>query len=447
MNNSPPESNFVENGLAHLTKRAHLRLGLLQEPGEGLVCTMAVPFQVATGVLGLWVGLNKTRTGVLDYAAGADLVWSQCGAGEQLLEEKPQCLPLFRNSVEADPISGREAIFMRFPAAGGFVPVDATLSDGARHPAAGTGFAFCHVHALPLQVAGGASEAGSEGTWVHDGPVYRCMELRQLRFDGETFSADAVKRFHFDELFPGWMISNKAMTPAVMSGESLLWPLACRRSLTDETEDRFSTQSSIGVSRWTFREDGWGIEYIFEVEPAFEGYEPSMVRGPENCLLLTARRKGKGNVPDKFGIPCWQSTDDGKTWSEAFRVQNHRADSPLVIGATASGSNFVVANLYAGGMNLRSPGYSRELLALWELKSGLDGLGPATILRCGQWDFGKAPTEHGWKLDHPSTCIIMDADGNQRTLLTYRVQSSDENRLKDIGASNCSGVHLEEINL
>jgi hypothetical protein len=447
MNKASTIPSFSENQPLKLTKLGHLHTSLIQEAGEGLVYNMAVPFQVAKGVVGFWVGLNKTRTGVLDYAAGSDLVWSNFGGDEPLFQDKSRCLPLFRNSVEADPISGREAIFMRFPAAGGFVPQDATLPSGAPHPAAGTGFALCHVHAMPMAVADGASSAANEGTWVHDGPVYRCLELRQLRFDDGRFSAGAVKRYHFDELFPGWMICNKAMTPAVASGESLLWPLACRKSSAEQAEDRFSMQSSVGVARWTFREDAWAIEAITGVETTFEGYEPSMVRGPDNRLLLTARRKGKGNVPDKFGIPCWQSLDEGGTWSEAFRVQNHRADSPLVIGSATSGGHFVVANLFAGGMNLRSPGYSRELLALWELAPGLDGLGPATILRCGHLDFGRAPTAHGWKLDHPSTSIITDGEGNPRTLLTYRVQSSDENRVKEIGASDCSGVHLEEIDL
>ncbi len=398
-------------------------------------------------MVGFWAGLNKTRTGVLDYAAGSDLLWCPCGADEERLADKPRCLPLFRNSVEADPISGRDAIFMRFPAAGGFVPIDAMMPDGTAHPAAGTGFALCHVHAMPMAVADGASSSASEGTWVHDGPVYRCMELRQLRFDGETFAAGAVERFHFDELFPGWTICNKAMTPAVASGESLLWPLACRKTGVEESADRFSMQSSIGVARWTFRENAWAIAAIFEVEPEFEGYEPSMVRGNGNVLLLTARRKGKGPVPDKFGIPCWKSCDEAKTWNEAFRVQNHRADSPLVIGTSASDAGFVVGNLYAGGMNLRSPGYSRELLALWRLETGVDGLGPAKILRCGHVDFGEAPTAHGWKLDHPSTCIVTDTTGTRRNLLTYRVQASDENRLKEIGASAFSGVHIEELYL
>lgn len=434
--------NLMHKTKSPLSRLEHLRASPFHAPGETLIHNMAIPFQIAKETVGLWAGLNKARTGVLDYAAGSDLLWTN-GAMENAQWERVE---LFRNTIEKNPLTGGEALFMRFPAGGGFVPCDARLSDGSPHPAAGTGFALCHLHAMPLEVQDVKDgERAREGTWVAKSAVYRCLEWRQVRFDRGRFVLGATARCQFDDLFPGWRISNKAMSAPVPSGASLLWPLACL-PLQHASEDRFDTESTVAVSRWIFEQGAWRIESMLPVDESFRGYEPSLVRDvPSGHLLLTARQKAGPEQWEKFAIPLWESCDEGASWEQKFVAERYRANSPLVLGTMLSGNPFVVGNPLVGGVNLRSLGYSRELLALWALSPERDRLESSLLLRCGQLDFGTPPTAHGWKLDHPATSVVEDGSGKFRTLLTYRVQASDENRLKEVSPAPCSGVYIEEV--
>jgi hypothetical protein len=299
---------------------------------------------------------------------------------------------------------------------------------------------------MPMTVVDQKS-GNSDGTWINQRPVYRCLELRQIRFAEGSFQLEATERFHFDELLPGWMIPNKGMTAAVLDGEELLLPLPCRKAEPEKDEDRYATDSSIGVARWVYRQNRWRIKTMSPVATDFSGYEPSMIRSSSGELLLTARKTAPKGDWDKFGIPCWASADGGESWQERFFEQQYRANSPLVLGTNAAGDPFVIANPLMGGINQRSLGYSRELLVLWPVRPDGSGLETARFLRCGQVDFGPAPTPNGWKLDHPCSAVIEDEAGRLRTLITYRVQASDENKSKDIGPTPSSGVHIEELHI
>lgn len=434
-----PAFDAATRGDAILRRRAHFSTSPLKDSAETLVYNMAKPFRICRGTVGFWCGLNQAQSGLLDHAAGSDLIWWSGGLNSPAEER----MPLFRNSMEMNPLTGKQSLFMRFPAGGGFVATDQLLANGRPHPGAGTGFALCHVLAMPLEVLEKRDKA-ENGTWVRDDVVYRCLEIRQIRYASGTFAAANAERYHFDELYPGWLVQNMGMNAAVTDGESLLWPVAGIPN-PNGTRDRFDTQGSIGISRWEFNGSHWRIQSIAQVDEQFCGYEPSLIRSKDGALLMTARIKGPPESWDKFCIPIWNSSDGGAHWQNQFSAERHRSNSPLVIGATPSGKAFVVGNLMVGGMNQRALGYCRELLALWILREDGSGLHAPRILRCGQIDYGLAPTENGWKLDHPTSAVVEDLDGSKVTLLTYRVQASDENRLREIGPTPYSGVHVEQI--
>ena len=425
--------------VALLKPLAHFDVSPFCEAGETLVHSTATPFRIDRGSVGFWCGLNKAQSGLLDHAAGSDLIWWTGG----LDSPATQRLAVWRNSIEPHPLTGKNALMMKFPAGGGFVPPDHLLSDGRPHPGAGTGFAMCHVVAVPLEVFEDSNRA-ENGTWGRGETVYRCLEVRQIRFEAGAFTISEARRHHFDEMFPGWLVQNGPLGSAVVDGSELVWPVACvpdpRGAL-----DRFDAKGSIGLSRWGFRDGAWSIHSLVPIAADFCGYEPSIIRDKNGRFSLTARITGAPESWDKFGIPVWNSTDGGAHWQEAFRAERHRANSPVTIGATASGRPFILGNLMVGGMNQRSLGYSRELLALWLLRPDGSGLESAQILRCGQLDFGPAPTQHGWKIDHPISTVVEDADGREVCLLTYRVQSSDENKLKEVGRSPFSGTFVEKL--
>lgn len=419
---------------------AHFGRSPTHEADEQLITTTATPFRIARGQVGFWCGLNRAESGLLDHAAGSDLIWWSGPIDSPTVHRIAVC----RNAIETNPVTGKPSLFMRFPESGGFVPTDERLADGRPHPAAGTGFSMCHVCAVPLEVLEEQGDRSANGTWAHQGTVYRCLEVRQIRFDSASFCISDVRRYHFDELLPGWLIQNVARNAAVVDGEALLWPLACAAN-SGQALDRFDTKGSIGVTRWGFRDGCWGIQSIEPVDSGFRGYEPSLIRTGQGGFSLTARIDGPPDSWDKFSIPVWTSGGGGSNWKQAFRAERHRANSPLLIGSTATGQEFIVGNLMVGGMNQRSLGYSRELLALWMLRPDGSGLESSKLLRCGQLDFGEAPTQHGWKLDHPSSTVIEDSEGQRVCLLTYRVQASDENRLKEVGPTRHSGVYVEQI--
>lgn len=427
----------IENPL--LRPLAHFAASPFSQPGEKLVYTTATPFRLGRGMIGFWCGLNRAESGLLDHAAGSDLIWWTGNLDSPAINRIALC----RNSVEKNPLTGKNAVMMRFPAGGGFIPQGELLSDGRPHPAAGTGFAMCHVCAVPLEVFEDRDRSAN-GTWVNCGKVYRCLEVQQIRFGLDTFTVSVARRYHFDELFPGWLVQNVARNAAVIDGTDLAWPVAGIAN-PDGSLDRFETRGSVAFSRWAFRGGSWGISSMDAVDADFRGYEPSLIRDAHGRLAMTARIDGSPDSWDKFSIPVWHSTDGGQRWEKAFAAERHRANAPLVIGSTSSGRGFIAGNLMVGGMNQRSLGYSRELLALWMIRPDDSGLESSKLLRCGQMDFGEAPTLHGWKLDHPSSAVVEDADGRRVAVLSYRVQASDENRLKEVGPTLFSGVHVEQI--
>lgn len=449
MDNPPPnknvapwlgvDSNSLPRETGHCQPLAHFRASPFCEGNEVLIHTTATPFPIGRGSVGFWCGLNKAQSGLLDHAAGSDLVWWTGGLGAPSVNR----LAVWRNAIEPHPLTGASCLMMRFPAGGGFLPPGELLPDGRPHPGAGTGFAMCHACAVPLEVFQDKN-LSQNGTWVREGTVYRRLEVRQMRLEAGAFHfSEAVPR-HFDELFPGWLVQNVARNAAVPDGGELVWPVAGVPN-PESKLGRFETQGSIGVSRWAFHGGAWTIRSIATPGGNFQGYEPSLIRGDGGAFSMTARINAPPESWDKFGIPVWNSTDSGASWHEGFHAGRHRANSPLCIGNTASGRPFIAANLMVGGMNQRSLGYSRELLALWMVRPDGSGLESPAILRCGQLDCGPAPTQHGWKLDHPSSAVVEDSDGTPVCLLTYRVQASDENILKEVAPTPYSGTFVEKL--
>ena len=81
---------------------------------------------------------------------------------------------------------------VKYPVAGGFVPVDAKTADGSAHPHSGTGFGVSEV--VPID---------SE-THLYDF-TYRMLELYQFAYDGQDFqvlSREGIISGNYPELNP-----------------------------------------------------------------------------------------------------------------------------------------------------------------------------------------------------------------------------------------------------
>lgn len=99
-----------------------------------------------------------------------------------------RAIPINRLEVDRPLKSGKgTCILGKFPATGGFVPLDAKLPDGSPHPAAGTGFLVSGT--LPFK---------PDRTLGHPdaGPDDRPFDLIQLQWDGKELRVTQITQIH-----------------------------------------------------------------------------------------------------------------------------------------------------------------------------------------------------------------------------------------------------------
>lgn len=150
----------------------------------------------------------------LDEQGGGDLCVGNDGfVFEHISDIKPdRAIPLNRVDPDYPMKNGRGKAFLaKFPAGGGFVPLDGKLPDGRTHPAAGTGFLVSTCVSFAQDKTSALTEPES------------MLELMQIRWDGQTLSVSPGVLV--TQLLGLELSGDSAVSTCCNRGESLLLPL------------------------------------------------------------------------------------------------------------------------------------------------------------------------------------------------------------------------------
>ncbi len=409
--------------------------------GEKLRYSLAHAMQIAPETAILFVSTEVVGGKALDYTGGTDaIIFDDLSA---ISEENT--FPLYHNEEFIHPETGEKCILMKFAQTAGFVPLGAKNREGRKHPHAGTGFGLFFVQSIPVDMP---KAEGFAGKWAEGENVYRAWELLQYRYDGKNFTVVDSKRFAATELLPGHTVVGRGLSFAIPDGNDLLLPMQAAPGMADESRMTGFAEIGSGIMRWQYVDETWTPVEYRDVTGEITAFEPSMVRDSDGSLFLTARQTGRQNL-EKFDVFLWQSKDNGKTWKLNFHVPKVRSESPVCLNTTPDGRLFISGNLLTGSLNLDSArgnyGYTRDILAFWEIAEDRQGLKSPAIIRCASLEFGPPPTPRGWRIDHPISENIMLSDGKKHCLMSCRVMSIAETKSTQ-APTPVTGCYIEEIN-
>jgi hypothetical protein len=196
-----------------------------------------------------------------------------------------------------------------------------------------------------------------------------------------------------------------------------------------------------GVARWVRRADGWCFAAFAPVPEAEGLMEPTLARDSDGALLFTVRMGDR--MPDEaYALRIWRSEDAGANWEKVVNVPETLDAGPRGVGTAVDGTPFVLGNPVRLDRS-----YFREALSLWPLNTARDGVEPPIVVRDGPAEFGEAPKQYPWRVDHANTAVLRLSDGQWRCVLALRLYRND--LLTAEGAPeavvNASGLYLEEI--
>jgi hypothetical protein len=150
------------------------------------------------------------------------------------------------------------------------------------------------------------------------------------------------------------------------------------------------------------------------------------------------RKQGEGPqwhlVVSTEDVRVWQKLAAGSEWGSIIDLPNAHNPGPISIGRAADGTPWIGANL---------PGSGRETLCLWPLNAQRMDLEEPLVARAARNEFGPAPADGRWMVDHPSGAVLRLADGRWHGVVAYRILASSEHR----GARPApqSGCYIEEV--
>jgi len=444
---APPEHSESSPGLVSMGPRGmrithspvRLSLSPRSTPKSQLRYNTSVLLQLAPGRAALVVGREQVGGGTLDFAAGAEII-----PFNDLEAIDPASGTVLADNETIDhPETGERILMQKFPPSGGFVPLGAKLADGSDHPHAGTGFLILYAQGVPEDILNGKRD-GYSGTWAAEAGIHRRFELYQLTYDGKRLSIKGRSCHGFKELLPGFTLFNRGLTTAVPVGPDLLFSMQGGGADLDERQIAKNVQS--GAMRWTRDQDGnWKPVDFHPITGEINGYETSIVRVGDGSLFATARQTGR-DVPEKFSIFLWRSTDEGKTWQKELEAPRRRADSPIALGLANDGTLFLAGNLLTGPLHSKgSLGYWRAISTLWPVSLGEPPeLEMPVIHRCAPLEWGPSATNSGWGVDHLIPGRAHLRDNRWHSLISYRALDRGENNGK-LPPTPHSGHYLDEI--
>ncbi len=392
---------------------------------------LGFPFQVAPEQAAVFCNVRVEGVAVTDFENGTDVI-----TFDDLSTISAENAVAISRNERRTADDGTERIIVKFPVIGGFVPVGALREDGTPHPHAGTGFGLCQAISFPVN----EEDQFSWGTER----IHRC-EMHQLSYDGERFQA-ARTISGLEQAHPEvgvWTIISPGITNAIPDGEDMLQAVTA----TD------GSGQLTGVARWSRASGVWQIVGFSPVTPAGEGWaEPSVVRDSDGALLFSARgsggerlsrvqvwrRQGEGPqwhlVVSTEDVRVWQKYEEGPQWGSIIDLPKAHNPGPISIGRAADGTAWIGANL---------PGSGRETLCLWPLNAQRMDLEEPLVARAARDEFGPAPADGKWMVDHPSGAVLRLADGRWHGVVAYRILASSEHR--GVPPAQQSGCYIEEV--
>ena len=192
-----------------------------------------------------------------------------------------------------------------------------------------------------------------------------------------------------------WQIASRGVSAGIPDGQDILVPVVA------------NTTPASGVSRWRRMGKRW-LPVGFT--PVSGGYEPSLVRDVDGCLVYSARGSGnEGHV-----IRVLRSCRAEGPWSAKAFVDGVRNDGPVSVNPGPRGI-YVATNPY--GANGAT---GRGILSRWHLNAERTGLGPQMDVINARTAWGAPPVGLGWFVDHPIGTALELSDGKVHFMMAFR---------------------------
>lgn len=386
--------------------------------------------QVSPTEAAVVLNLRLRGLAVIDYEAGSDVVIFD--SLDKIAADR--AIPFERNEKVADPETGEDLVKVKYPPSLGFVPSGARLPDGRPHPHAGTGFALGSVVYFPSDTGKARDFAKRRGG---------VSPLMQIRHNGRRLEIVSQAPVGPDVLPEGWSLCGNGMSVAIPGGEDLLAAASMRDG---------PGYGCAGMCRWRRVDGTWRMIGFVPVTPKDGAREASLVRDADGTLVFSARGAADPPVDDpesRFALRVWRSTDDGRTWTLACRVDRGRPCSPVTMNRTLAGWPFLAADPRPGR---RTPEQEkrieestiRERLWLWPLSADRCGLASPVSVMDALSRYGPGTDGLPWYIDHANSTIVRLADGRLHCLIGFRVCGAAE-VLSDAKPAPQSGAWIEEV--
>ncbi|MEE2710803.1 MAG: sialidase family protein [Gemmatimonadota bacterium] len=412
-------------------------------PGETWHYQVIFPFQVAPRKAAAFCNIRKGFAPGADFENGMDIIFFD----DLSHVSAEHAVPISRNHEAPNPRTtppGAPSIMMKYPCAGGFVPLGAKRPDGSPHPHAGTGFSLVNVVAYQSNIQ--TSPPYRTCVYANE-ESYSYFELFQLVYDGKTMQVSNAEHLSPSAVLPSWYILNGGMGNAIADQDDLL--------LCMVAQDPWAGSGS-GVMRWRRDVDKWHPVLYVPVTGDDRSSEASVVRDVDGALLFCARGNGERDEKD---IRVWRSSDGGEIWAKNIHVSGVISEAPVTINQTVHGTPYIAANLYQVYMhprgaqlrvlknaegNVRGGGWQRDTLCIWPLNAGRTGLEAPLVARCCREEFGPPPGDSAWRADHPTGTTVQLADGKWHHVLGYRIVEVAE-LTHSSDPTPQTGAYLEEV--
>ena len=323
-------------GLVRVTRGAAFLHAPVSVPaGEVWRYGIIYPFQVAPRLAAAFCNIRKALNPGVDFKLGSDvLLFDSLDA-----IQRDTAVQISRNHEEPNPNSrppNEQAVMVKYPVAGAFVPAGAKRPDGSPHPHAGTGFGLSTAQAWPQHDRDLGHNADRIGRRAYPGPqAHEYLELQQLSYDGTRFRAEKAEALVEGRASVGeWFLAGNPIRNGIADGDDLLLPYSCRRGEPAAPE---RSMVASGVLRFRRTAGLWQPHTFVPVTPEDGSWEPTLVRDVDGALLLCARGKGE---PNRTSIRVWRSADGGTTWRLQIETLGVISMSPVSINQAADGTPY-----------------------------------------------------------------------------------------------------------
>jgi hypothetical protein len=260
--------------------------------------------------------------------------------------------------------------------------------------------------------------------------VYMRLQTFQYAYDGKDFSIVHRDEIGADELLPGTNVLYLGMGSGIPSGDDLLTPM------DTGTYSEWNT----GLARW--RRDEQGRWKLAEYSPVAENTcEASLMRDIDGALLMRFRPWAPTNK-EPLRLHIERSTDEGKTWARICETEPFWQLCPTTLNRGFDGRPYVCCNRFREPRLNRFA--TREMLWAWPLSDDRNSLLDPVIVRDGPGEWGSAPNDSVWRMDHPMGQTLRLADAQWHNLITYRALDDAEMRT-DAEARERTGTYVEEM--